>query len=508
MRLFIITFFAAGLFASNASAEATPTPTPKPSPTPDTVKVLQKIPDTIIPANSQGFVINLSKHLKAPAAPSDLVMVNSSLGNFYIQLFPTNAPITVVNFLSYINAGAYQNTVVHRSVPGFIIQTGGYTLDSSLSAVSTFPAITNEFGLSNLQGTVAMALVGTNPDSATSQWFINLTNNSSILDASNTAGNPPFTVFGQVIGNGMKVVNAIAALPTYSDLINSTNYELNNSIFSQSSPFYTMPLSGVTTNQTGLYYANVVSITNVVTLPYCVTCSDTTSFSTEIQGDNVIIKPLVRNTVPATVTLSASDTNGNTVATSFQVSQEKLPQNIDFPTSYTTYSASVFSLPNNPSASSGLGVGVTFKSGPLKFTGGKPYLTGPGVLTLLATQPGNFFYAPAPSVIGYVIVDKGSQSITFPSIPNQTNSTIPFSLSLTNYPYSTVGLPVSVGVQSGPAMLKGTKLTVNGDGTITLSASQAGTPNFYPAPTVTTSFVVSPKPSPTPTPTPSPSPTS
>jgi len=139
---------------------------------------------------------------------------NTNMGNFCIELFETHTPITTANFLNYINSGAYTNGIFHRSVPGFVIQGGGFkivdsTEGKSLAAVSTFAPIANEFKISNTRGTVAMAKVPDDPNSATSQWFINLTVNSQNLDNQNGG----FTVFGRVIFDGMTVIDAIENLP-------------------------------------------------------------------------------------------------------------------------------------------------------------------------------------------------------------------------------------------------------------------------------------------------------
>ncbi|MFA6312322.1 MAG: peptidylprolyl isomerase [Sterolibacterium sp.] len=151
----------------------------------------------------------------ATASQATTVRLQTTLGIIDIQLFDAAAPLTVANFLSYVNSGAYDDTFIHRSIPGFIIQGGGYTLGSTANSTNPVPAqppVANEFSASrsNLRGTIAMAKVPDDPNSATSQWFINLANNSTILDGQNGG----FTVFGRVLGSGMAIVDAIAALPT------------------------------------------------------------------------------------------------------------------------------------------------------------------------------------------------------------------------------------------------------------------------------------------------------
>jgi len=154
-------------------------------------------------------------HFMLPGiSKATVVTMETTMGNINIELFDSVTPLTVTNFLNYVQDGDYVNSIVHRSVPGFIIQGGGFQYDADMDSFSSVPAdapIVNEFGLSNVRGTLAMAKLGGDPDSATSQWFFNLVDNSANLDFQSGG----FTVFGQVLGNGMDIVDAIAALPTY-----------------------------------------------------------------------------------------------------------------------------------------------------------------------------------------------------------------------------------------------------------------------------------------------------
>ncbi|HVX10799.1 MAG TPA: peptidylprolyl isomerase [Pirellulales bacterium] len=157
-----------------------------------------------------------------------IVTVDTNLGSFQIELFPAYAPVTVANFLTYVTDGAYSDTVFDRSEPGNIEQAGGYlsqtqTFNGSTSQftpVSTNAPIALEYDLPNVLGSVAMAR-GSDANSATSQWFVNLGNNTQEYGQGNGGG---YAVFGQVIDGGMAVLNAISALPT-------TN--VDNNIFSQ-----------------------------------------------------------------------------------------------------------------------------------------------------------------------------------------------------------------------------------------------------------------------------------
>jgi peptidyl-prolyl cis-trans isomerase A (cyclophilin A) len=142
-----------------------------------------------------------------------VVEFQTVMGNFEVNFYDNATPATVANFLDYVNNGGYTSSVFHRSVSGFVVQGGGfiYNMAFPLDAVTENGAVDNEPEFSNVRGTIAMAKLANDPDSATSQWYFNLANNSANLDGQNGG----FTVFGQVVGNGMSVVDAIAALPVY-----------------------------------------------------------------------------------------------------------------------------------------------------------------------------------------------------------------------------------------------------------------------------------------------------
>lgn len=136
------------------------------------------------------------------------VLMQTSLGNITIELFPKEAPLTVANFLKYVDDGFYNGTIFHRVVPGFVIQGGGMTFD--FQKKKTREPVKNESNnkLKNLVGTLSMARTGI-IDSATSQFFINVNNNSS-LDFSN--GRHGYAVFGKVI-EGFEVVKKVEKEP-------------------------------------------------------------------------------------------------------------------------------------------------------------------------------------------------------------------------------------------------------------------------------------------------------
>ncbi|MEH6448401.1 MAG: peptidylprolyl isomerase [Oleispira sp.] len=145
-------------------------------------------------------------------ANATIVQIQTSYGNIEVNLFDTTTPITVANFLSYIEDNAYDNSIIHRSIRRFVTQGGGFYFNEEnvLTEISEKPSIINEPIYSSLRGTIAMAKISGNPDSATSQWFINLEDNGIFLDNQNGG----FTVFGQVTEAGMAVIDTIAAIST------------------------------------------------------------------------------------------------------------------------------------------------------------------------------------------------------------------------------------------------------------------------------------------------------
>ncbi len=145
-----------------------------------------------------------------PQAKSDTVVVTTTMGTITVVLFEKKAPISAKNFLAYVDSGFYSGLIFHRIIPGFMIQGGGF-LKNMTKRPPILAPIKNESdnGLKNGRGTLAMARTQ-DPNSATSQFFINLVDNAQ-LDIS--AGNVGYAVFGKVI-QGMDVVDKIAQVKT------------------------------------------------------------------------------------------------------------------------------------------------------------------------------------------------------------------------------------------------------------------------------------------------------
>ncbi|MGL5793456.1 MAG: peptidylprolyl isomerase, partial [Waterburya sp.] len=140
--------------------------------------ITKALNDVVIPKNAGDTAINLFQHFDDPFTTGKIArfeLADTSLGGGVtnVLLFDqagVGAPATVTNFLNYVNDGDYVNSIIHRSVPGFIIQGGGFTIeDLDIETVSSDPPVVNEFNSqrSNTRGTIAMAKLGNNPNSAT-----------------------------------------------------------------------------------------------------------------------------------------------------------------------------------------------------------------------------------------------------------------------------------------------------------------------------------------------------
>ncbi len=291
-------------------------------------KSLATIPDATLYRGAAAEVIDLSKYFTD--TDSTGIRLTTVLGTIDLGLYDQEAPVTVANFLNYIDSGRYIITdpltglpapvFFHRSVPGFVIQTGGYLATSSPNGanillptpVAEFAPITNEFGISNVRGTVAMALLSGLPNSATAQWFINLADNSSSLDGPNG-----FAVFAKVLGNGMAVADAIAALPTFSFYSPFTNIPLRDyttADFDASKP--AGPANTIT----------IPSITRTVPLNFTATSDHPGLATATISGTNLLVKPIGVGT--ANITVTGTDVDGATVSQTFQVTMISYPAHL------------------------------------------------------------------------------------------------------------------------------------------------------------------------------------
>lgn len=147
------------------------------------------------------------------AAQAKQVKVDTNMGAFVIELNAKAAPKTVENFLAYVKSGFYKNTLFHRVIPNFMIQGGGFVMGMEEKDTRAPIALESRNGLSNVRGTIAMARTN-DPNSATSQFFINVRDNR-FLDANQAQDGNGYAVFGKVV-SGMSTVDAIARVKTHS----------------------------------------------------------------------------------------------------------------------------------------------------------------------------------------------------------------------------------------------------------------------------------------------------
>ncbi|MBA3652241.1 MAG: peptidylprolyl isomerase, partial [Chthoniobacterales bacterium] len=179
--------------------------------------------------------IYLNTKFSDPDLPANTVRLTTTLGTIDVTLYDQQTPITADNFLHYVDSGAWlppdpnfpniAPVFFHRSVPGFVIQSGGYVATQDPfdppkifpGPVTSFGAIPNEArpDLHNVRGTISMAKLPTDPNSATNQWFINLADNSGEPNNLDTT-NGGFTVFGTVSDAGMATADAIAKVPIFN----------------------------------------------------------------------------------------------------------------------------------------------------------------------------------------------------------------------------------------------------------------------------------------------------
>lgn len=203
---------------------------------------------------------------------------------FDVELLDTDAPNTVANFLSYVNDNSYDNVLAHRSVPGFVVQGGSFTVSNSVvSPVATRSAIAGEFDAanSNIDGTLSMALTGAGPDSGTSGWFFNLDDNS-------TLDGDQHTVFGRVIAGGIDVLRFINQNIDTIDLSLITGQPG----LLDTTPVVQSPLTTLSGTSSLTVDSNVIQGTD-------------TQFTTQLQVGSVILDPFGNQLI---VTAITSDT--------------------------------------------------------------------------------------------------------------------------------------------------------------------------------------------------------
>ena len=269
---------------------------------PLTVAIEGKFQDTTVSGTVVKFETN------APLADDD----------FYVEL-TSNTPLTNANFLSYVNSGAYDNSEFHRSVSDFVIQGGGFKHPTVAAdqpgsdpvAIPTTGTVQNEPGNLNTRGTIAMAKLGGQPDSATSQFFFNLSDNS-FLDSDNGG----YTQFGSVLGSGMTVVDTMGSALTYD----ATTYYSNTAL--SDLPLWNINQDNIVRPQDFVQIENADVVTESALFTYQVTSSDSAKLAASFDGNgNLVLTPVGSATGSVDVTVTATSRLDNSTASdTFSVS--------------------------------------------------------------------------------------------------------------------------------------------------------------------------------------------
>lgn len=279
--------------------------------------VTDPIDAVVVPTSAPDSVIGLNDHFNDPDITGSVYEFDSVLGAINVEMFDSQTPLTVANFKAYADDGDYTNTIIHRLAENFIIQGGGFAYHSdSFWLVDQNAPVNNEPGISNLRGTIAMAKQEGDPNSATNQWFFNLGDNSTNLDNQNGG----FTVFGHVIGTGMTVVDAIAALlPPW----NATSIH---------SAFTDLPLIDYTSGPVQAeHVVRFSSISEIEPLSFQVIGNTNAALvTTSVNADGQLTLAYAAGEHgEAQITVRATDLDGSTRSTSFNVT-------VEAPTTLTT----------------------------------------------------------------------------------------------------------------------------------------------------------------------------
>ena len=267
--------------------------------------VSQPLPAQTIAAGAGVSTIDLRNYFALPNVVGQIAQIDTVRGKFNVELLAADAPKTVANFLNYVNKGAYTRTFFHRSVPGFVIQAGGFALpegSSNITPIASDAPVVNEFKVPNTRGTLAMAKLGSGPNTATNQWFVNLADNRGNLDNQNGG----FTVFARVIGTGMTVPDNIAALPIFN-----ASQALSDGAFNE------LPLISNTLNADTLVLVRSIKVIPVypaapgdtAVLAFSVASSEPAIVGATISGSLLVLSP--GSGGRATLTVRATDVNGN-----------------------------------------------------------------------------------------------------------------------------------------------------------------------------------------------------
>jgi cyclophilin family peptidyl-prolyl cis-trans isomerase len=251
---------------------------------------------------------------------NSLVRLVTNEGNIDIELYDRDAPRTVANYLNYVESGAYDNTIFHRRDTNFVLQGGnnefnGTSPNSTLPEIDADPAVLNEYSASrpNVRGTLAMAKQGATPptnqsiNSATNNFFVNLKDNTSILNNTQNGG---FTVFGKVTDDTMSTVDALASIP-----VQNRGGALNQ-----------LPLQDFNGNFPGnltpdnlAYISDAMVLRQVEDLTFSNVTTDNPNVVATVENNRIILSIPASGAVSTQITITATDRAGASVTGTFTV---------------------------------------------------------------------------------------------------------------------------------------------------------------------------------------------
>jgi len=312
--------------------------------------VIDDFDDVTVGINAGPAVIELAPRITDPALNGNIIRFASNMGDVFVQLYNNETPLSVTNFMQYVNsdpnsAFTYNNAIIHRADSlgngeQFVVQGGGFRYSEAdiFTSISAYPFVTNEHRANTaLRGTLSYAKRGNNPNSASNQFFFNLRDNSDILDDQNGG----FTTFGRVLGSGMTVVDAMAALPRFNFAPSDPN-----------TPFGTVPLRNYTNGQPYVSenFVTFSTITLTSRMTYTVTVADPTKVSAQIIEGNLSLSYIANATGSTTVTVTGTSRDGgDPVSDTFTVS-------IGIPTVTTTQASTASVQPGTSFTITSLGV--------------------------------------------------------------------------------------------------------------------------------------------------------
>ena len=264
--------------------------------------------DHALQGNGAPVLVDLNTHFNDPDVTEASRLV-FNMGTIDFLYYSTAAPVTVANFKGYISRGDFVNTIIHRSIPGFVLQGGGYKAEAGTPSITRQPLpVINEPEITNGTGTVAMAKSGGSPNSATSEFFISLADNSLNLNNQNEG----FAVFARVPDSGMAVASTIATLCIF-------DYTAINGVLSDC-PLIP-PASCLPGEPTPPFdpaaLVKMISAGPVEPLSYTVQSSDPLVCEAAVLATQLTLTPLAGGT--ATITVTATDLDNQAISRPFNV---------------------------------------------------------------------------------------------------------------------------------------------------------------------------------------------